>query len=448
MKVPRALGRLGNRGARLLAYRATGLVALAPLLLAGLVPVAGAAPDPGDSGSSGGSGSGSTSQADGPAPVQILDLTTSSGQATEIAQSGLDKARSGPGTGSGDASQTETEVSTPSSDGAGSGAGGGGGSVAGTSVRPALVTGVSRSVHQAVAQAVAQAAGRTGGDVASILPAATDPQADATLLTDPLEVDRFLVAGFTWTGSADLPEGVRIYLRVRENGTWSPWYLNDIETGGVRVTNEVVLENKIDLVIGYEEGVDRAALEKAGVQLYSPAAFCPDYSVQHATWDLIDTEVNNLAAIFGVQDRAAGVISERKAAVERLDASGRQDKGSGIALYITPGDPNFYAYGTSSMVQPIFEANGIKNSYDDTTTRVFDGSMEDILGKNPDWIVLLSLDTSDEETLEAFKGFQGAGQLKAVAEGKVVVLPFALTDPPTTLSVNGATKLSEKLASR
>lgn len=223
---------------------------------------------------------------------------------------------------------------------------------------------------------------------------------------------------------------------------------SDIETGGVRVTTEVVLENKIDLVIGYEEGVDRAALEKAGVQLYSPAAFCPDYSVQHATWDLIDTEVNNLAAIFGVQDRAAGVISERKAAVERLDASGRQDKGSGIALYITPGDPNFYAYGTSSMVQPIFEANGIKNSYDDTTTRVFDGSMEDILGKNPDWIVLLSLDTSDEETLEAFKGFQGAGQLKAVAEGKVVVLPFALTDPPTTLSVNGATKLSEKLASR
>ena len=228
MKVPRALGRLGNRGARLLAYRAAGLVALAPLLLAGLVPVAGAAPDPGDSGSSGGSGSGSTGQADGPAPVQILDLTTSSGQATEIAQSGLDNARSGSGTGSGDVSQTETEASTPSADGAGSGAGGGGGSGAGTSVRPALVTSVSRSVHQAVAQA----SGRTGGGVASILPAATDPQADATLLTDPLEVDRFLVAGFTWTGSADLPEGVRIYLRVRENGTWSPWYLNEAADAG------------------------------------------------------------------------------------------------------------------------------------------------------------------------------------------------------------------------
>ena len=220
-------GRIGNRSTRLLAYRATGLVALAPLLLSGLVPVAGAAPDTGDSG---GSGSGSTSHADGPAPVQILDLTTSSGQATEIAQSGLDDARSGTGTGSGDASPTDTEASTPSADGASGGVGGSGGSGvgAGTSVRPALVASVNRSVRQTVAQA----ADGIGARVASILPAATDPQADATLLTDPLEVNRFLVAGFTWTGSADLPEGVRIYLRVRENGTWSPWYLNEAADSG------------------------------------------------------------------------------------------------------------------------------------------------------------------------------------------------------------------------
>ncbi|MDO5092801.1 MAG: ABC transporter substrate-binding protein [Propionibacteriaceae bacterium] len=223
---------------------------------------------------------------------------------------------------------------------------------------------------------------------------------------------------------------------------------SEIETGGVKVATEVVLENQVDLVIGYEEGVDRAALEKAGVQLYSPAAFCPNYSVEHATWDLIDAEVNNLAAIFGVQDRAAAVSKDREADVAVLSGGNAESKGTGIALYITPGAPNYYAYGTSSMVQPIFEANGIKNSYDDTTERVFDGSMEDILSRNPDWIVLLSLDATDEETIAAFKSFQGAEQLKAVTEGKVVVLPFALTDPPTTLSVQGATQLSQKLAAQ
>ena len=221
---------------------------------------------------------------------------------------------------------------------------------------------------------------------------------------------------------------------------------SEIETGGVRVSTEVVLENKVDLVIGYEEGVDREALKKAGVQLYSPAAFCPNYSVKHATWDLIDTEVNNLASIFGVQDKAASVIEKRKANVDALDAKGKAAGATGIALYITPGQSNFYAYGTSSMVQPIFEANGLKNSYEDTTTRVFDGSMEDILKRNPDWVVLLSLEATKEQTLEAFKGFNGADRLKAVTNNQVVVLPFSLTDPPTTLSVEGASQLSQEIA--
>ena len=221
---------------------------------------------------------------------------------------------------------------------------------------------------------------------------------------------------------------------------------SEIETGGVKVSTEVVLENKVDLVIGYEEGVDREALKKAGVQLYSPAAFCPNYSVKHATWELIDTEVNNLASIFGVQDKAASVIEKRKANVDALDAKGKAAGATGIALYITPGQSNFYAYVTSSMVQPIFEANGLKNSYEDTTTRVFDGSMEDILKRNPDWIVLLSLEATKEQTLEAFKGFNGADRLKAVTNNQVVVLPFSLTDPPTTLSVEGATQLSQEIA--
>ena len=205
MNVPRALGRIATRGghrlsghlsgraggrsARALAYRAAGLIALTPLLLSSLASTAVAAPGAGDSGG----------QTDGPAPVQILDLTTSSGQATEVAQSGLDDARTSTGSDSGGGTGAETSV-----------------------------IGATGSVRHTVAQAADTAHVRSP----LILPVATDPQADATLLTDPLEVDRFLVAGFTWTGGPDLPEGMRIYLRVRENGTWSPWYLNEAADAG------------------------------------------------------------------------------------------------------------------------------------------------------------------------------------------------------------------------
>ena len=205
MNVPRALGRIATRGghrlsghlsgraggrsARALAYRAAGLIALTPLLLSSPASTAVAAPGAGDSGG----------QTDGPAPVQILDLTTSSGQATEVAQSGLDDARTSTGSDSGGGTGAETSA-----------------------------IGATGSVRHTVAQAADTAHVRSP----LILPVATDPQADATLLTDPLEVDRFLVAGFTWAGGPDLPEGVRIYLRVRENGTWSPWYLNEAADAG------------------------------------------------------------------------------------------------------------------------------------------------------------------------------------------------------------------------
>ncbi|OLO65714.1 N-acetylmuramoyl-L-alanine amidase [Actinomyces oris] len=203
MNVPRALGRIAPRGGHRLSghasglstrarvCRSAGLIALTSLLLSSLVPAAGAAPDAGNS----------SGQGEAPAPVQILDLTTASGQVTEVGQSGLDdvQASAGEEAGSADAA----------------------------SVSAAPVLGASAAVP-----ALTQTTGAAGAPVPSILPAATDPQADATLLTDPLEVDRFFVAGFTWAGGADLPEGVRIYLRVRENGTWSPWYLNEAADAG------------------------------------------------------------------------------------------------------------------------------------------------------------------------------------------------------------------------
>ncbi|MDO5285625.1 MAG: ABC transporter substrate-binding protein [Actinomycetia bacterium] len=220
---------------------------------------------------------------------------------------------------------------------------------------------------------------------------------------------------------------------------------SEIETGGVKVATEVILQNQVDMVIGYDSGVDREALKKAGVQLYAPAAFCKGYSVTRAGWELIDQEVSNLAAVFGVPERAQEVIAKRKAAVADLAKTATKSRGTGVALYITPGDTTFYTYGTSSMVQPIFDAAGLTNAYADSTTRVFDASMEDVLKRNPDWVVLLSLNSTEEQTLAAFQGFAGADKLKAVASNQVVMLPFALTDPPTMLSVEGATTLARKL---
>ena len=162
-----------------------------PVVLAGLVasaPVCPGGPAPG------------ASAAPAPAPVQLLDLTTQSGRATEIARSGLDGARS--------------------------------------SRAPALANAAAGTDPTAAPDAVnalTAAAGDVGPEGAPDSGAgAVDPERDAVILTDPLKVDDFLVAGFTWTGGEGdaPPDGVRIYLRVRQNGQWSPWYLNEPSDAG------------------------------------------------------------------------------------------------------------------------------------------------------------------------------------------------------------------------
>ena len=215
----------------------------------------------------------------------------------------------------------------------------------------------------------------------------------------------------------------------------------DTGTGGALVSTESALSVDPDLVIGYDKGADREQLAAAGVPLYSPDAYCPSYQVEHADWSLVDREVEKIAAIFGVGDRVPAVLDDLHQQVASIASASTQ--ATAAALYLTPGSTTVYAYGASSMVQPIFEANGLKNAYDDETTRVFEVSMEDLLKRNPEWIVLLVDNEPHDEINRTLMALNGAPELKAVANQHVVILPFPLTDPPNVLSVRGAVELAK-----
>ncbi|WCC80248.1 ABC transporter substrate-binding protein [Cutibacterium equinum] len=219
----------------------------------------------------------------------------------------------------------------------------------------------------------------------------------------------------------------------------------ELDTGGAKVSTETILDQRADLVIGYDTGVDRAALRKAGVKMYSPDALCTDKApASPATFSLVTQEVTKIANIFNVSDKAKEVNKNLDGDIKKIESqAGSGAKDGAAALYITPGSTEFYTYGSSSMVQPILEANGLKNLYSDNSTRVFDASMEDVLHKNPKWIVLLAGDGDASKVEPTFLGFKGAKELDAVKNGRVVVLPFSLTDPPSPSSITGAKKLHE-----
>lgn len=218
-----------------------------------------------------------------------------------------------------------------------------------------------------------------------------------------------------------------------------------LDTGGTQVSTEKVIELNADLVIGYPTGADVEALSTAGIPLYSPPAFCEGEDLGAATFDWVSEEVIKISKIFGMTE-AGNKINEQLTAKLAALPKAEKDNGTVAVLYVMPGSKEFYTYGTSSMVQPIVEANGLVNVYADETKRVFDASMEDLLKRNPDTIVLLFGEGQSSEAEPTFMSFAGANSLKAVTSGRVITMAFSLTDPPTPSSVKGAEVLAEKLA--
>ena len=222
---------------------------------------------------------------------------------------------------------------------------------------------------------------------------------------------------------------------------------SELDTGGAKLATETILDQRAGLVIGYDEGLDRAALRKAGVKVYAPDTFCPHGTgTDHASFDLVTKEVSTIGDIFGVPDKARTLNDELTGQVKDLTSQASKDsQHSAAALWVEAGNSGFYTYGTSSMVQPILEANGLRNVYDGERKRVFDATMEDVLNRDPEWIVLLAQEGDIAKTKPAFLKYKGASQLQAVRKNQVVVIPFSLTDPPTPQSIKGAVELNKLL---
>ena len=215
-------------------------------------------------------------------------------------------------------------------------------------------------------------------------------------------------------------------------------------TGGSSVATESILDAHIDLVIGYDRGVDRKALAKAGVKLYSPDAYCDDQTpVNHADFGLVTKEVTKVGAIFGVPERAATLNKALKEQTADLPKHAAGKGASAAALWLSDDGSSMYAYGRSSMSQAAFDVNGLKNVYQDNRTRVFDISMEDLLKRNPDWILLLSGASNADTIKTTFEHAKGASQLTAVQNGHVITMPYSLTDPASPLSIQGAQEVAK-----
>ncbi|WP_337059960.1 ABC transporter substrate-binding protein [Kineococcus sp. G2] len=221
-------------------------------------------------------------------------------------------------------------------------------------------------------------------------------------------------------------------------------------SGHLRISREVVLAQRPDLVLGEVDGLDRASLAASGVPLLEEPALCPAGGGEPG-FESVYAQVELYGRVFHREERAREVadgLRERVEAVrERTDAAlaAGAPRRTAAVLYPTVGGGVTYAYGAASTATPQLEAAGLTNVFADVGERVFEVTPEELLARDPQVLVLLHSDGDPAAVRSAVTALPGAQALSAVRDGEVLVQLFNFTEPATPLAVEGLERIAGAL---
>ncbi len=214
-------------------------------------------------------------------------------------------------------------------------------------------------------------------------------------------------------------------------------------SGHLMISAEIVLAQQPDLVLGLPDGLTRAGLLDSGSNALIQPVYCPT-GVEDTSFDSLYEQVLTYGRIFDRNDEAEQLVADltaRVAAVEEATAAA-PDRTAAV-LYPSTGGGPLYAYGRASMSQPQLEAAGFTNVFESETERVFEVSVEELIARDPDVLILLY--QGDAAGVEGeVRSLPGSDALTALSEGDVLVQLFNFTEPPSPLSVTGLERIIER----
>lgn len=232
---------------------------------------------------------------------------------------------------------------------------------------------------------------------------------------------------------------------------------DDIDASGhLTMSAEVVLAYQPDLALGLPQGITREALLDGGANTLVQPVYCAK-GVGDTSFDTLYEQIETYGRIFDRNREAADLVGElrdRVAAVE--DATRDAPARTAAVLYPSVGGGPLYAYGRASMSQPQLAAAGFANVFADSPDRVFEVSIEELIARDPDVLILLyqpdhdqtgGLEADQQAVLDELAALPGADTLQAYRDGDVLVQLFNFTEPPTPLSVDGLEHIVERFGS-
>lgn len=225
-----------------------------------------------------------------------------------------------------------------------------------------------------------------------------------------------------------------------------PLLTDELDSSGhLQISKEVVIAEEPDLVLGQVDNLSRDSLAAVDIPLLEEPALCDDTGAGTPSYDDVAAQLRSYGRVFGRGAQAEAAVAdleERLAAVE-AEVGGSSGRTAAV-LYPTVGGGTTYAYGNRSMADPQLRAAGFENVFGDVDERVFEVTLEELLGRDPDVLVLLHSEGDPDAVAQAVTDLPGADQLTAVANGDVMTQLFNFTEPPTPLSVDGLERIVER----
>jgi iron complex transport system substrate-binding protein len=223
--------------------------------------------------------------------------------------------------------------------------------------------------------------------------------------------------------------------------------LEQSSTGGVNLSLEAVVELEPDLVIGYEtETLTAATLAERDIALYTIPPYCD--TAPPVSFDSIYAEVERMGSVFQAPDAAEATVTGLQGRLAGFDAEAIGQGRSAAALFVSSDGSAIYAYSRLGMVHPQLEALGFENVFADLPERVPEISLEELIDRNPEALVLLHTDTAatPEQISALVSSLPGAETIAAVQTGTIVPLLFNYSEPPSPLVFEGLDLLATALA--
>jgi len=200
--------------------------------------------------------------------------------------------------------------------------------------------------------------------------------------------------------------------------------------GGVPSLEQVLQENP-DFVYGtvysfYPRNVGAAEdFIKNDINIYASQGTCVTPSSLEDTY----ADIRNIGKIFAIEDKAEKLIQTLRTKQTAITEKISEAPASTVFIYDS-GKKTFYTAG-NSIESDIIRLAGGNNIYDDINQQFCEVSVESVIEKNPDVIIVHQWDATDDakQKIEYLKSVKELSDITAVKENAFIILPLKAVFP-------------------